>query len=142
MGFITLRSCTRNIKKVQDPSSQIGAVIVGPGQEIRSTGFNGFPRKINELDESRWERPNKYFYIMHGERNAIINAARNGVSCLGCKIYVTGFPCHECAKEIIQSGIIEVIYIGRDSGFEERWQQSIKYSKIMLIEAGVIIRKL
>ena len=65
-------------KKSKDPSMQVGVVIVGPDHEVRSTGFNGFARGVNENYSSRWGRPAKYKWVEHAERNAIYNAARMG----------------------------------------------------------------
>lgn len=104
-------------EKSKDPSSKIGAVIVGPDKQILSTGFNGFPRGIDETDPARWERPIKYDYVSHAERNAVDNAARHGVAVRGCKLYIVGMgnlgdmcvPCIECTKTLIQAGIKEII---------------------------------
>lgn len=127
--------------KSKDPSSQIGAVIVGPDNEIRSTGFNGFPRGIDELDPKRWERPIKYQYVEHAERNAIYNAARVGTSTKDCRLIFIGFgpptvPCVECTKAVIQSGIIEVIGIPYKE-MPEHWAEDLAFSKKLLDEAGV-----
>lgn len=129
--------------KSKDPSSKIGAVIVGPNHEIRSTGFNGFPRGINESDDSRWERPLKYQFVEHAERNAIYNAARNGVAVAGCTLYLYGFgpptvPCIECSKAVIQSGIVAVF--GRSyKEAPESWTDDLDFAKHLLIEAGVVL---
>lgn len=132
--------------KSKDPSSKIGAVIVGPNHEIRSTGFNGFPRGINETLTMRWERPAKYQFIEHAERNAIYNAARNGVSLDGCSLYLYGFgpptvPCIECAKAVIQSGIVAVY--GRPyKEAPESWTEDLAFAKLLLVEAGVALREI
>ena len=93
----------------KDQNTNVGAVIVGPDNEIRSTGYNSFPRNCDDNIAERQERPEKYFWFEHGERNAIFNAARIGVSLNGCRIYVPGIPCMDCARAIVQSGIREVI---------------------------------
>lgn len=94
--------------KSKDNSVKIGAIIVGPDHEIRSTGYNGFPRGIIDKP-ARFERPEKYVWTEHAERNAIYNAARIGVSLKDCTLYLNWWPCPDCARGIIQVGIKEVI---------------------------------
>jgi dCMP deaminase len=92
--------------KSKDESTQIGAVIVGIDNEILSTGYNSFPRGMNDSKIERQERPEKYFWMIHAEANSIVNAARTGTSIKNSKIYLTcGIPCADCAKLIINSGI-------------------------------------
>ena len=144
--------------KSKDPSRQVGCIIVGPDKEIRSTGFNGFPRgvrettnfehevvdtdkdirtqdilykcscgkliehKYNDINDPfaahfgrqsgvlsrRWDRPIKYQFVEHAERNAIYNAARVGTPTLGCSAFVSLAPCVGCARALVQAGIVEV----------------------------------
>jgi len=96
----------------KDPGTQVGCCIVGNDRIILSTGYNGFPKGCSD-DEYPWERtgePNctKYPFVVHAEMNAILNAG--GKSLQGATVYTTLFPCNECAKALIQSGIKEVIY--------------------------------
>lgn len=96
----------------KDPNTQVGACIVSADNKILSMGYNGFPKGCSD-DEFPWCREgapldNKYFYTTHSELNAILNY--RGGSLEGAKIYVTLFPCNECAKAIIQAGITTVIY--------------------------------
>lgn len=96
----------------KDPSTQVGACIVDQHNKILSIGYNGMPRGCND-DEMPWEREGemldtKYAYVCHAELNAILNYG--GGSLEGAKVYVTLFPCNECAKAIIQSGIRTVVY--------------------------------
>ena len=97
----------------KDPNSQVGCCIVSQDNKILSMGYNGFPKGCSD-DEFPWNRDgddpynNKYFYSTHSELNAILNSR---VKVEGCKLFVTLFPCNECAKVIIQSGIKEVIYL-------------------------------
>ncbi|HCT89832.1 MAG TPA: cytidine deaminase [Lachnospiraceae bacterium] len=96
----------------KDPNTQVGACIVSGDNKILSMGYNGFPQGCSD-DEFPWRREgdpleNKYFYSTHSELNAILNY--RGGSLEGAKLYVSLFPCNECAKAIIQSGIKEVIY--------------------------------
>lgn len=94
--------------KSKDPSTQVGAVVIGPDGEIRATGFNGLPRGVADLPE-RMERPAKYLWTSHAEENAVAHAARVGVSLKGCTVYVTHFPCSRCARSLIQAGIAGVV---------------------------------
>ena len=95
----------------KDPSTQVGACIVSPENIIISTGYNGMPKGCSD-DEFPWDREGaetKYPYVVHAELNAILNA--NGRDLRGSRVYVALFPCNECAKAIIQSGVKEVIYL-------------------------------
>ena len=124
--------------KSKDPSTKVGAIIVGPDWEIRSTGFNGFPRGVNETKMSRWERPEKYKWIAHADRNAIDQAARVGTPCLGCVMYLPFPPCSECAKSIIQVGIATVICRSIYKGSNpELHLEELKYTMAMFSEASI-----
>jgi len=95
----------------KDPSTQVGACIVSQDNIIISTGYNGMPKGCSD-DDFPWEREGaetKYPYVVHAELNAILNA--NGRDLRGSKLYVALFPCNECAKAIIQSGVKEVFYL-------------------------------
>ena len=133
--------CDITAEKSRDRSTKVGAVIVGPDNEIRSVGYNGFPRGINDDVDERYERPLKYKYTEHAERNAIYNAGRVGIPLKGCRIYINSLPpCCDCARAIIQSGITDVNYIV-DGEIPERWQADCDMSVGMLEEAGVVVRK-
>ena len=96
----------------KDPSTKVGAVIVDEDHKVVSIGYNGMPRGIedNELPWGKGEGlDSKYLYVCHAEFNAILNT-RNGSALKGCTLYVTLFPCNECAKAIIQVGIKEIVY--------------------------------
>lgn len=98
-------------RRSKDPSTQVGACIVSPEDIIISTGYNGMPKGCSD-DEFPWDREGaetKYPYVVHAELNAILNA--NGRDLRGSRVYVALFPCNECAKAIIQSGVKEVIYL-------------------------------
>lgn len=135
------RQITHTVKlKSKDINTQIGAVIVGKDNEIVSTGYNSFPRGINDDLPERQERPEKYYYFEHAERNAIFNAARIGVSTRDCSIYLTcGIPCADCARGIINAGIRRVVCDRRGEAQGERWEESIRRSLVMFIESGVKI---
>jgi dCMP deaminase len=129
----------------KDAHTKVGVIIVGPDQEIRSTGYNSFPRGINDNLPERQERPAKYLFFEHGERNAIYNAARVGIPLKGCKLYVCFYPCADCARAIIQSGIVEVIFDGADfeakeKAWNERWKEQMDATKQMFAEANVTVR--
>ena len=96
----------------KDPSTQVGACIVNPLKKVVSIGYNGMPSGVDD-DKVSWDIKDgidsKYLYVAHAELNAILNA-KDGSALQNTKIYVTLFPCNECAKAIIQSGIKEVVY--------------------------------
>lgn len=122
-------------RRSKDPSTQVGACIVDQNNIILSTGYNGFPYGCSD-DTFPWERQGqindtKYPYVVHAELNAILNA--QGRSLRGARIYVALFPCNECAKAIIQSGIREVIYLSDKYATTD----STMASKRMLEAAGV-----
>ena len=127
-------------QRSKDPNSQVGACIVSSDNKILSMGYNGFPMGCSD-DEYPWSRDNsdplrtKYIYVTHSELNAILNY--RGGSLEGAKLYVSLFPCNECAKAIIQSGIKTVIY---DSD-KYADTPSVIASKRMLASAGVQVRK-
>ena len=132
-------------QRSKDPNTQVGCCIVSgkdspyPENVIISTGYNGFPYGCSD-DEFPWDRsgaPNatKYPFVVHSELNAILNAG--GKSLVGAKLYVSLFPCNECAKAIIQSGIKEVVY------WEDKYADTdgVKASKKMFELTGVKIRR-
>ena len=120
----------------KDPGTQVGACIVGEDNKIMSIGYNGFPRGLSD-DEFPWEREaesdldTKYMYVTHAELNAILNF--RGGTLAGAKIYVTLFPCNECAKAIVQSGIKTMIYES------DKYADQSKFiaSRMILKAAGV-----
>ena len=125
--------------KSKDNNTQIGAVIVGGDNEILSTGYNSFPRGLDDTKEERQERPEKYFFMVHAEANAIYNAARVGTPIKDSSIYITsGVPCMDCARGIINSGIKKV-YCKRvcTTTNKNMWDEHQKRSIDMLHECGV-----
>ncbi len=96
----------------KDPSTQVGACIVDADHKVVSIGYNGMPRGVDD-EVIPWGHgeglESKYLYVCHAEFNAILNT-RNGSALQGCSIYVTLFPCNECAKAIVQTGIKEVVF--------------------------------
>ncbi len=123
----------------KDPSTKVGCVVVGEDREIRSTGFNGFPRGISDDNDRLTDREKKYPLICHAEENAIMHAARIGVSLKGNTAFVTWPPCSRCARSLIQAGIREVVY-PTPEGIPERWQEDFDTSNGMLLEGGVVVR--
>jgi len=131
-------------KKSKDPNSKLGAALV-QGNVVISTGFNGFPRGIDEREE-RWQRPIKYQFVSHAEANAIFNAARNGIPTVDATLYLYGFPgpCIECAKAIIQAGILRVVWQLNELKMSDpvakaKWEDDLDFAQRLLFEAGVII---
>jgi len=125
--------------KSKDESTQIGAVIVGKDKEILSTGYNSFPRGLNDNLKERQERPEKYYFMVHAEANAIYNAARVGTSIDNSEIYLTsGLPCCDCARAIINSGIKSVhCKIECTTKNKDKWAEQQEKSLIMLKECGI-----
>lgn len=122
----------------KDPHSQVGACIVSEDNKILSMGYNGFPKGCSD-DEFPWGREGdpldtKYLYVTHSELNAILNY--RGGSLEGAKLYVSLFPCNECAKAIIQSGIREIIYY--DNKYAD--SDATKASQRMFLLTGVTCR--
>jgi dCMP deaminase len=127
--------------KSKDENTHIGAVIVGPDKEIRSTGYNSFVRGINDSIPERQIRPEKYFWFEHSERNAIYNAARIGVSTKDCTMYTNGVPCMDCARAVIQAGIKRVVVDKQwDDNNVDIWLEQAKRSLQMFTESGVEVR--
>ena len=127
----------------KDPNTQIGCVIAGPAHEIRSTGYNTLPRGIRDDVPERLERPTKYLWMEHAERNAIYNAARCGTPLEGCTLYVEIMPCMDCGRAIVQAGIREVIVSGaRMSQYSsEYYDEHFRNVEVLFQEAGVIVRR-
>jgi len=123
----------------KDPSTQVGCVVVGPDREVRSTGFNGLPRGIEDNDERLNDREIKYPLICHAEENAIMHAARIGISLKDCTAYVTWPPCTRCARSLIQAGISTIIY-PENTEIPDRWMADFNLSLDMLKEAKITLK--
>lgn len=110
MGVAILAS-----ERSKDPNTQVGACIVSADNRILSVGYNGTPNGFEDIyfpwDREGDEINTKYLYVVHAERNAILNYRGNIKDFEGAKLYVTMFPCNECAKEVIQVGIKDIIYL-------------------------------
>jgi len=120
----------------KDPSTKVGAVIVNSDNRRLSEGYNGIPVGVKDL-EIRNVRPDKYHWYEHAERNAIYSAARLGHSVMNGIMYVTSFPCSDCARGIIQSGITTLIYDQDDLKRREHWNKNMVISTNMLKEANI-----
>ena len=120
----------------KDTNKKTGAIIVDADRTIISTGYNGQPRGCDDSVESRFESPEKYLYTEHSERNAIFHAAKHGIPLKGCTIYATYFPCADCARAIIQSGITKVFAPTPDVT-HHKWGEHFKASLVMLKEANI-----
>lgn len=125
----------------KDKHTKVGAIIVYPDHGICSTGYNSFPRGIDDNIPARYERPTKYYFMAHAEVNAIWNAAKRGHILNGCHIYVDWHPCTKCAIGIIQTGMVEVI-LRHATIPNSDWNQEVKYAAEMFVEAGVKVRSL
>lgn len=125
----------------QDPSTQVGAVIVDDRKNVCGIGYNGFPRGVADTEERYQDRETKYALIVHSEANAILNAER---PVRGGILFCTKFPCTSCAKLIIQAGIHRVITPepSETNASDVRWAKDMRTSLDMLVEAGVIARYL
>ena len=130
MGIAVLSSM-----RSKDPNTQVGACIVSPDRKIVGVGYNGFPIGCSD-DDLPWDREGewletKYPYVCHAELNAILNSSITSLK--GSTLYVALFPCNECAKAIIQTGIKKVIYLSD----KYRDTDATKASRMMLTAAGV-----
>lgn len=133
-------------RRSKDPSTQVGAVIVLPeDRDPISFGYNGFARKVNDDVSERWDRPEKYLWVSHAESNAILKCPRNGRVTKGAIMFTSGIPCTDCANDIIQAGIVEVVVHQQWLNHEldinrEKWLDSAKRSKEKFREAKINIR--
>jgi len=147
--FITL--ALENARMSKDPATQAGAVIVGPDREVRSMGYNGLPRGIADTPQRLQDKDLKRSLIVHAEMNAILNAARIGVSTRGCTLYLAltddsgqvwgGAPCTRCTVEIIQAGITEVVAKPFKSQ-TSYWTDSVEQARALLQEAQIQYREI
>ncbi|MDP2673088.1 MAG: deaminase [Nanoarchaeota archaeon] len=127
--------------KSKDVKTHVGAVVVGSDKEIKTAGYNSFPRGLNDNVYERQKKPEKFYWFEHAERNAIYNATLIGTSLKKSKMYTNGIPCTDCARGIIQSGILEVIV-------DKEWNETNKGEDLeeskrtiqMFKETGVKLR--
>ncbi len=146
--FLGLSVCHSRMSK--DPSTHVGAVIVGPDREVLSAGFNGFPRGIKDSLDRLEDREIKLKLIVHAEMNAILAAARTGMRIKSCTLYLAatdgsgliwgGPPCTRCVVEIIQVGIQEIVSYPVKN-VPSRWHNDLELSQALINEAGIIYRE-
>lgn len=137
-------------KMSKDPSTKVGAVIVGPDRELIGAGFNGFPRGIADTPERLGDRETKLKLVVHGEMNAILAAARRGHAIKDCTMYVSatdasgavwgGPPCVRCTVETIQAGIAEIVSWPIKTA-PSRWHADLEEARKLLAEAGIRYRE-
>jgi len=142
---------TAHARMSKDPSTRVGAVIVGPDREVRSMGFNGFPRGILDRPERLNDRDTKLRLVVHAEMNAVLNATRVGISTRGCAMYLTatddsgdvwgGPPCTRCTVELIQAGITEIVSLPFKT-IPSRWADDLELARSLLREAHVEFREI
>ncbi len=146
-----LQLCLDHARMSKDPSTRVGAVVVGPDREIRSAGFNGFPRGIADTPERLADRETKLRLMVHGEMNAILAAARVGIPMKGCTLYLAamnavtgetwgGVPCTRCVVEVIQAGITEIVSYPVKA-VPSKWHDDIAFARTLVDEAGIIYRE-
>lgn len=135
----------------KDPSTQVGAVIVGPDRELLSAGFNGFPRGIADTHARLTDRETKLKLVVHAEMNALLAAARTGMRLKGCTLYLAatnktgliwgGPPCTRCTVEIIQVGIREIVSFPIKA-VPSRWHEDLATARGLLSESGIVYREI
>lgn len=134
--------------KSKDRSMKCGCVLVGEGHTVLTTGYNGFPRGIDDTVDDRHDRPEKYFWTEHAERNSIYNASRNGIKTLGSRAYITSFPCVDCGRALVQSGIASIVIPTKETdpffneGRWDDWAESFAKSKEILLRGGVVLMEI
>lgn len=136
-----MQAAIDHTKFSKDPSTKVGCLIVGPAGEIRSHGYNGMVRGADDNNEERMQRPEKYFWFEHAERNAIYNAARVGVPLEGSTLFVTMPPCMDCARAIVQSGIKEV-YTCSFISPNNNWEEQANRTRQLFKESGILYHTL
>ena len=137
-----LALCASKGRESPDPKTKVGCIIVGPDGSVRCEACNTYPKGLLTSAKARTEAPSKYEWIEHAERNVIYMAARQGISTQGCTMFVELSPCVDCARAIIQAGIVEVV-VNQDRAAEYRSERySLEHSTAleMLTEACVTVR--
>jgi dCMP deaminase len=133
--FLNLAKTVSSYSK--DPSTKVGAVIVDEDDNVRTIGYNGFPRGVNDTEERLNDRPVKYALTVHAELNAICTCARVGVPTKGATMVCTHFPCSVCAGAIVQAGFKEVVVLAPSEDFDSRWNETNNYARTIFTEGNV-----
>lgn len=124
--------------KSKDRSTKVAAIIVDDNNSIISTGFNGFPRGCSHDNDDKYhERPLKYSWTEHAERNAIYNAARRGIATAGCSMYCTWHPCTDCARSIVMAGITKLYCYDVSLDTSSKWADDFKIAGEILKSSNV-----
>lgn len=125
----------------KDPNTHVGAVTIHKNGTILSTGYNGFPRGVEDTKERLENREVKLKYVVHAEQNCIYNASHHGACLHGSTLYVHGLPvCNECAKGVVQVGIKRVV-MKFPAEISSSWEESFYYSSAMFKEAGIDFKR-
>lgn len=133
-------------RRSKDPRTKIGAVLVRWEDKVPvSHAYNGFARGVDDNVPERWERPEKYFWVSHAESNAVINCGSDGRVSRGTVMYTQGVPCADCANDIIQGKVAEVVVHKQWQNYEaefnwEKWNDSSKRSIAKFAEVGIPVR--
>lgn len=137
--FVDIAKAVAQLSK--DRSTKVGAIAIGPNGDVRAMGYNGMPRGVDDDVDARHQRPEKYFWFEHAERNLIFNAARVGVPLEGCTLIVSGlYPCMDCARAIVQSGIKEVISPAANP--DPKWAEHYVRTSALFEETGIVVHEL
>lgn len=136
-GAYFLSLAHKAAERSKDPNTNVGAVIVDDSRSVVSTGYNGFAHGVKDTPE-RWERPLKYEFVVHAEANAIAQAAKSGRATNSTTIFVTHFPCKDCAKLIIAAGIKHIVVDAKGKTLMNDEEQK-KFTRTMLDESGVTV---
>lgn len=123
----------------KDPSTKVGAILVGRNRHQIAMGYNGIPRGIADSEDRLKDRATKLRFTQHAERNVLDQVT---FDTLGSTLIVTHFPCSECAKSIISKGIARVLYRSDNTSFNDRWLDELRWSREMMIEAGIELMEL
>lgn len=132
--------------KSKDPRSKLGAVLVEwQSKDPLTRGYNDFARGVDDKNPARWERPEKYDWVVHAESNCILNCGREGKRAKGSVMFTQGVPCAQCTDDVIQGGISEVVVHKQWQVYEQlfnwaKWNESSKKSEQKLKEAGIRVR--
>lgn len=122
----------------KDASTKVGALILGPDMEIRTTGWNGAPRGSRaDVDGRTQSREDRLYWTVHAEANAVANAARHGASLKGTTMVVTHTPCMSCAKLLVQAGVTRIVSPAPTGQFAERWKEEFDRARLLFKECGI-----
>lgn len=136
LKFLNVAKAISELSK--DPSTKVGAVLIGPDREGGPWGYNGAPRGCSADEDERYEtREERLAWVTHAEANALLAAARSGFRTSGCTMVVTHTPCMNCAKSIVQAGIHRVVFPSPDPEFAKRWAEDMSRSRRLFHECGV-----